>query len=319
MLRSILLSLTAESSYPILGALGRPIQAWFLGQLTRSHATLAARLHDEQGLKPYTVSTLLDERGRSLRAGSWLEPGQECLLRITTLNEELSETLEKRVIRRLQNHLTLYKMDFRVDGIYTKYSEHEWAGEASFSEIAQDSQLSQSGNRVRLEFASPTVFRNNGLDICVPLSGQIFRSLWEKWNAFAPVPMQIHEFWPSFAADCILVDELTAVNTKHWEFAEGARGAATGFTGTVGFSLAPKGKVKKSWQEYWDGASTVMQSLAGFAFYSGVGHHATIGMGQSRMLQIDKQQLRIPAEQTRSKNKNWLRLSENKKGTAQLT
>lgn len=66
MLRSILLALTAESSYPILGPLGRPAQAWFLGQLTRSHASLASRLHDEQGLKPYTVSTLLDERGRPL-------------------------------------------------------------------------------------------------------------------------------------------------------------------------------------------------------------------------------------------------------------
>lgn len=285
MLSSILLSLTAESSYPILGALGRPIQAWFLGQLTRSHASLAARLHDEQGLKPYTVSTLLDERGRSLRAGSWLEPGQECLLRITVLNEELSEVLEKKVIRHLQSHLTLYKMDFRMDGIYTKHAEHEWAGEASFSEIAQDTKSISADSRVRMEFASPTAFRNNGLDVCAPSSGQIFRSLGEKWNAFAPEPMQIHEFWPSFASDCILVDELTAVNTTHWEFAEGARGAATGFTGTVGFSLIPKGKVKKDWREYWDGSATVMQSLAGFAFYCGVGHHTTIGMGQSRVLQ----------------------------------
>jgi CRISPR-associated endoribonuclease Cas6 len=285
MLRSILISLTAESSYPILGALGRPIQAWFLGQLTRSHASLAARLHDEQGLKPYTVSTLLDERGRSLRAGSWLEPGQECLLRITVLNEELSEVLEKKVIRRLQNHLTLYKMDFRVDGIYTKHAEHEWAGEAAFSEIAQNTKTVSADSRVRMEFASPTAFRNNGLDICAPSSGQIFRSLWEKWNTFAPEPMQIHEFWPPFANDCILVDELTAVNTTHWEFAEGARGAATGFTGTVGFSLIPKGKVKKDWREYWDGSAIVMQFLANFAFYCGIGHHTTIGMGQSRVLQ----------------------------------
>ena len=69
MLRAILLSLTSESSYPIMGALGRPAQAWFLGQLTRSHAALASRLHDEKGLKPYTVSTLLDERARPQRTG----------------------------------------------------------------------------------------------------------------------------------------------------------------------------------------------------------------------------------------------------------
>lgn len=282
--RSIIISLTAESSYPILGALGRPIQAWFLGQLTRSHASLAARLHDEQGLKPYTASTLLNERGRPLRSGSWLEPGQDCLFRITALNEELSELLEKKIIRRLQNRLTLYKMDFRVDEVFTKRSEHEWAGDSSFSEIAQDKQISSSGSRVRMEFVSPTAFRSNGLDICAPSPGQIFRSLWEKWNTFAPEPMQIHEFWPPFVNDCILVDELTAVNTTRWEFAEGSRGAATGFTGTVGFSLIPKGKVKKDWREYWDGSATVMQSLARFALYCGIGHHTTIGMGQVRLI-----------------------------------
>ena len=286
MLRSLLIALTAESSYPILGPLGRPAQAWFLGQLTRSHASLASRLHDEQGLKPYTVSTLLDERGRPLRAGGWLEPGQLCWLRITSLNEELSDALEKKIVRRIPKQLTLYKMDFRVDDVFSTHSQHEWAGESSFSEIAQDVAMASSGNRVRMEFISPTAFRTNGLDICVPSSGQIFRSLWEKWNAFSPEPMQIHEFWPQFANDCILVDELTAVNTTHWEFAEGSRGAATGFTGTIGFALSPKGKVKKDWQQYWDGAATVLQSLAQFSFYCGVGHHTTIGMGQTRLVSM---------------------------------
>lgn len=284
MLRSLLISLTAESSYPILGPLGRPAQAWFLGQLTRSHASLASRLHDEQGLKPYTVSTLLDEHARPLRTGGWLEPGQPCWLRITSLNEELSDALEKKIVRRIPKQLTLYKMDFRVDEVFSTHSQHKLAGESSFSEIAQDVTMASLGTRIRMEFSSPTAFRNNGLDVCVPSSGQIFRSLSEKWNAFAPEPMQIHEFWPQFANDCILVDELTAVNTTHWEFAEGSRGAATGFTGTIGFSLMPKSKVKKDWQQYWDGAATVLQSLAKYSFYCGVGHHTTIGMGQTRVI-----------------------------------
>jgi len=110
------------------------------------------------------------------------------------------------------------------------------------------------------------------------------RSLWERWNAFAPEAMRIHELWPSFASECILIDELTAVNTTHWKFAEGTRGAATGFTEAVGFSLISKSKIKKSWREYWVGSSTVLQSLARFAFFSTVGHHTTIGMGQCRPL-----------------------------------
>ena len=90
--------------------------------------------------------------------------------------------------------------------------------------------------------------------------------------------------WPEFAEDCILVNELTSVNTVHWEFAEGTHGAATGFTGTVGFTLLPKTKIHEKWQPYWEGADVVLQSLARYSFYSGVGHHSTVGMGQAKAL-----------------------------------
>lgn len=284
MLHSNLLSLTAESSYPVLGALGRPAQAWFLGQVTRVNPGLAGALHDEKGLKPYTVSTLLDDNGRTLAAGSWLRPGQECWLRITTLNEAMSETLEKKILARLPERLTLYKMDFRINGVARRRAEHPWADSSSFHEIAQDAALAGAKNTVRMEFASPTAFRNNSLDVSLPLPGQVFRSLWAKWNAFCPEAMQVQELWPAFAEACIFVDELTAVNTVRWKFAEGTRGAATGFTGTVGFRLPPARALKDEWRDYTDGAAVVMHSLARFGFYAGVGHHATIGMGQARVL-----------------------------------
>jgi len=284
MLISRLISLTAESSYPILGALGRPAQAWFLGQVTRANPGLANTLHDEKKLKPYTVSTLLDDNGRPLSAGGWLKPGQECWLRITTFDESLSDLLENRVLAHLPERLTLYKMDFRVNGVARRRAEHPWADGASFHEIAQDAGLTGAKNTLRMEFASPTAFRNNSLDVSLPLPGQVFRSLWRKWNAFCPEAMQVQDIWPAFAEACIFVDELTAVNTVRWTFAEGTRGAATGFTGTVGFRLPSARALKDEWREYTEGAAVVMHSLARFGFYAGVGHHTTIGMGQARML-----------------------------------
>lgn len=284
MLLSVLLSLTAESSYPILGALGRPAQAWFLRQVTRANPGLAQRLHDEQGLKPYTVSSLLDEHGRPLGSGMWLEPGQFVWLRLTTLNDELSSALKKQVIQKLSKRLTLYKMDFRVDDVYERREEHPWAGSTSFAEMAQDAANTSPRNSVRMEFASPTAFRSNGLDVCLPLPGQVFRSLWTKWNTFCLEPMQVQDIWPEFAEACILVSEMTAVNTHQWIFAEGTRGGAIGFTGTIGYHLPDKKRLHTDWHPYYDGAATVMQSLAKFAFYAGVGHHTTIGMGQARVL-----------------------------------
>lgn len=281
---STLIPLTSVNPSPILGALGRPAQAWFLNQIMRKRPQLAESLHDDSGVKPFTVSTLLDRHGHPHKAGDWLKEGQECWLRITTIDEELSEIFLNNVLKKLPKTLTLYKMDFRIDGYTLNPREHSWAGQTSFAEIAQDSKYQKSSRTARMEFVSPTAFRANGNDIAIPAPQQIFRSLWQKWNALCPESMQVDDLWPDFAGDCILVNELTAVNTVHWDFAEGTRGAATGFTGTVGFTLLPKNKVSEKWLPYWDGADVVMQSLARFAFYSGVGHHSTIGMGQARVL-----------------------------------
>jgi CRISPR-associated endoribonuclease Cas6 len=281
---SLLISLTAETTYPILGALGRPAQAWFFRQLTRVSPALVEKLHDEQSLKPYTVSTLLDDNGRPLAEGSWLKPGQCCWLRITCLDEILSEIIENQVLPKLPDRLTLYKMDFRVDGVARNRAEHPWAGSSSYNAIAQDAALQAAGRFARMEFASPTAFRSNGQDVCLPVPGQVFRSLYAKWNAFCPEAMQLQEIWPQFADDCIFVNTLTALNSTHWTFAEGTHGHATGFTGTVEFVLPKTASLPEQWQPYADGSAAVMQSLAQFAFYAGVGHHATIGMGQTRLL-----------------------------------
>ena len=206
----------------------------------------------------------------------------------TTLKDELSTALKKSILKRPAKRLTLYKMDFRVDGVFEGRNENFWADGTTFSYIAQNSANAAPSNKVRMEFASPTAFRSNGLDVCLPIPGQVFRSLWMKWNAFCPEPMQLHELWPEFAAFSILANELTVVNTHHWIFAEGTRGGATGFTGTVGFQLPDKKRIAEKWHPYYDGAATVMQSLAKFAFYAGVGHHTTIGMGQTRVISTTK-------------------------------
>lgn len=284
MLLSAILFLTSTNSSPILGALGRPAQAWFLNQIMRRRPQLAETLHDDNGVKPFTVSTLLDRYGHPHKAGDWLKEGQECWLRVTTIGKELSEAFLLNVLKKLPKTLTFYKMDFRIDGYTLNPREHPWAGQTTFAEIAQDSKYAKVPREIRLEFVSPTSFGNNGKDIPIPIPGMLFRSLWQKWNAFCPESMQVDDRWPKFASDCILVNELTAVHTLRWEFAEGTRGVSTGFMGTVGLSLMPKSKIDEAWKPFWEGADVVMQSLAQYAFYCGIGHHSTFGMGQSRLV-----------------------------------
>jgi len=280
MLLSLLLPLTATNRYPILGALGRPANAWLLRELTRRRSDLAQLLHDDKGVKPYTVSTLLDDRGRPLAAGTWLQPGQTCWLRVTTFEQRLSEMLLE-MVKDLPARLSLYKMEFRLDGWTLDPAQHPWAGQTSFVALAQTERVNGRSREVRLEFASPTAFRSEGADVPLPIPALILRSHWQRWNAVVPEPMQIHALWPEFTAACVRVNELTAVNTERWIFGEGTRGAATGFTGTAGLILLPERQCR-DWAACWEDADRVLQSLAQFAFYCGTGHHTTIGMGQTR-------------------------------------
>jgi CRISPR-associated endoribonuclease Cas6 len=284
MLLSILLSLVSSSAAPILGALGRPANAWFLGQLTRHRPELAQALHDGNGVKPYTVSTLLDDRGRPLPAGKWLQAGEPCWLRLTAFEPQLSDAVLHQVLPKLPGHLELYKMSFRLDGYTLDPAQHPWAGQSTLTNIAQNSEHIEQSRQVRLEFATPTAFRSEGADVPLPIPAHVFRSYWQKWNSVAPEGAQIQDLWPGFAAACIMVSELSGLNTTRWTFAEGTRGVATGFTGAVGFTLLPRRQAGE-WAGYWDGAERVLQSLAQFAFYCGTGHHTTVGLGQTRPLQ----------------------------------
>lgn len=283
MLLSTLISVSPLRPSPVLGPLSRPVQAWFLGQLAKYQPGLTKDLHDLQGPKPYTVSTLLDERGRTLSEGYWLKTGESLWVRITSMSPELSEVILGSILPHLPGKIELYKMPFRVEGYTFDPAQNFWACASSFQDLADSVGLEKDSRRVRLEFASPTAFRTSGADTPLPIPEHVFRSLWQKWNAFCPEALEIDRIWPEFVKGCVMVSELTNLNTERWRFAEGTHGVSTGFTGTAAFTLLPPSQCKE-FAEIWEGADQVLRLLAAFSHFCGVGHHTTVGMGQVRRL-----------------------------------
>ena len=251
---------------PILVPLSVPLRGLFLRQITRYNPQLASRLHDAPGSKSYTVSALLSEYGRPLPFSSWLQAGQQVWARFTSLEEELSELLLKKILPGLPGQLTLYKMNFSLEGWTLNPFQHPLAGQTDFMSLKEEKWDFPSSRWARLDFLSPTVFRTNGNDISLPLPGFVFRSWWEKWNAFSPVAQQIDTSWPDFAEKCILVSSLQGLNTQQWEFANGARGAATGFLGGVEFMLLPQKKMPGFCRAGSAGSEKIFQNLAVLLF-----------------------------------------------------
>ena len=280
MLLSLLLTLTPTKPIILEGFYGRQAQAWFLGQIAQHDAEMAEDLHRHNGMRPYTVSSLIVRKGgpRGENGSIQVVPGNEIQLRITSLSEPLSELILTKIVTHLPQKLRLKWAEFKELRLS---EENHWDGEATFQSLVDDAAKSDSQS-VTLEFASPTAFRSGQVDITLPTPDQVWRSLWWRWNAFAPEELHIDTLWPDFASNCIVVSDFSLRSMKV-VFKQGEKGAATGATGQATYRLL-RPKHGPEFAPFYIGADQVLGNLAGFAMYCGVGHHTAIGLGQTRWL-----------------------------------
>lgn len=284
MLLSLLLNLTPTEPTILEGFYGRQVQGWFLKLVAQHDSELAERLHQSNGPRPYTVSGLIlrdRELGRIGEDGRIpLVPGNECQLRLTTLSRELSELLLGCMVPSLPQMLRLKWSHFKELRLA---EQNQWDGETTFEALIEKG-AGTRGESVTLQFASPTAFRSGQVDITLPVPEQVWRSLWWRWNAFAPPELHIDPLWPQFAANCLVVSDY-CLRAQKVQFKGGAKGAATGATGQATYRLLPE-RHSGDFAVFREGADQVLRTLAAFALYAGVGHHTTIGLGQTRWLGI---------------------------------
>lgn len=282
MLLSLLLTLTPSKPTTLRGFYGREAQAWLLGQIAQYDAALAEELHRPNTRRPYTVSTLLINNAgrRGVKGEIAILPGHEVQLRITSLDIELSEILLAKVMPNLPQHLRLKWTEFCELRLS---EENGWDEQTTFEKVVEHA-ARQKGDSVTLEFASPTAFRFEQVDQTLPTPELVWKSLYHQWNHFAPERLQLDPLWPDFAKRCIVVSDFCLRSLK-MEFLNGQKGAVTGATGRATYRLLPE-KHCGEFAPFRNVAGNVFRTLAGFALYAGVGHHTTIGLGQTRWLKI---------------------------------
>jgi CRISPR-associated endoribonuclease Cas6 len=259
-------------------------------------------LHNGQAQRPFTVSNLLElgwGRGAKVR----LSPDRCYTLRVTSFSPQLSALLRERVIAELPGTISLAGVPLRVTGSTTDGSTeasaacdelsrvelsralaevpgaHPWAGADTFETLAGRHTLeTHIPHRVSLRFASPTLFRSKDMNVPLPAPGLVFGGLLDKWNAFAP--FQLHPDTRRFAEDCLAVSRYR-LQTRQVVFGENSgRGAVAGFVGHCSYAIRARDR-------YWMG---LIQLLAAFAFYAGVGRRTTMGLGQTKALMNGKPQ-----------------------------
>lgn len=245
---------------------GRAHYAATLTHLQTIDPDLTAAIHGDNGPKPITCSDLIGAKAR--REGLAVRAGQPLRLRITGLTAPVTQALTS-LLDAPPLTWTVVEQEFQVTGVVCDFQRDPWTGRNSYEALAATHLLGgrSPSPAVTMRFSAPTGFKSKGMHMPIPLPELLFGSLVDRWNAFSTIT--VSPDMRRFAAEMIAVSryELRSRAVTHK-----AGSVRMGGVGVVSYRAL-------GGDRYW---WRVMQMLAEFACYSGVGVQTTTGMGQVR-------------------------------------
>lgn len=264
-LLSLVLTLKPRDRMSLPSALGRAAHAALLRAVADKDAALAESLHAARELRPFTVSPL-----RGKRDNGAVLPEASYTLRYTALQAEVAGALTE--LFAAGQALDLDGALFEVERVTHDRAQHPWAALTDYEELASRWLLARDtpSPRVVLSFASPTAFRSAGKTQIFPLPELVFGSLLDKWNRFAP--MRLPDETRRFAAECLGASRVHLSSHAAPFKSDGA--VKFGAVGMVTYAALNQDR-------YW---LSLVNLLADFAQFAGVGASTALGMGQCRRL-----------------------------------
>ncbi len=280
------LTLRAAHDGAIYGATGQHAAGFWLNSWRALAADVGDTLHDDRPLRQFTVSPLLGlpnaRRGQTLVAA-----GDEARLRLTTLDDREQVSLLTDWLVNLPPETTIGGVAWRFERLALAPSDHPGAGYATYAGL-RDRYRGGSPVPARwsLGFETPTAFHIQGESyLPFPLPERLAAGWLNRWNEYAPFPLLAHDDTTAgFLRRVEAGLRVSAYRLKTVSFrfrhmaANGRRVHEVPQIGCVGeltldgATLAPADRAAVS-------------SLVDFAFFCGSGHHTTMGMGQTRVME----------------------------------
>jgi CRISPR-associated endoribonuclease Cas6 len=278
MLTSLVLQFTPDRPAELPRDLGRASHAIFLRLMSEREPALAQSLHESDDLRPFTCSSVF---GGHRRGGALLAaPGEALWMRYTGLTEPVSRFLQALAQsygalpagRGEPLTLEFEGVPCRATGATLDSAVHPRASSATYEQLSAPYLLSREtpGARIDLRFVSPTAFKARGQNLPLPLPGSVFGSLLDKWNAFAPLAMP--DDARRYAEECLALSRFDG-RTRALRGKQGA--VQIGFVGLARFTATNRDR-------YW---LSLMNVLADYAVYAGIGRLTSQGMGQARRME----------------------------------
>lgn len=252
---------------------GRAAHALLLKVLSQADPSLAERLHAQEGLKPFTASNLLGHFKSGVP-----DTEQTYTLRFTAVQLEPANILVQAAREggslAVGSHIELDYIPFQIEAASLAPEQHPWAAVTSYQALFQANMLPANPppRRISLHLASPTGFQSSGSTLPLPLPELVFGSLLDRWNTFAPVALP-HDL-RRYARECLNISRFH-LRSLGVPVKEG--GLRVGAVGEVTYTTS-------NYDRYW---MSLVNTLAAFAQFSGVGAGVSGGLGQCRKVEPD--------------------------------
>jgi CRISPR-associated endoribonuclease Cas6 len=303
-LLSLVLTLRPLHALAEVPSLGRAAHAVLLSAVHWADPALAEQVHNGSEMRPFTTSDVI---GLSRKTG--LRPDRTYSLRFTALTTPVAQSLIKATLAATPSAasplegegcrgedgplspgstIELGPARFRLEAVdagpnpqshrdatqsesQNPKSEvhHPWAAATNYEDLSAPWLLGRvtPPRLVTLEFFSPTTFKSEGRHMPVPLPHLVFGSLLDRWNAFAPVafPPEVRRY----AEECLALSSYQ-LRSSGVVLKEG--GLRMGAVGRARY-------VTTNFDRYW---MSLIQLLADFAIFAGLGAGTGMGLGQCR-------------------------------------
>ena len=263
LLTAMTITLRSPTDALLAHHLGRANYAETLRRLALIDRGLATTIHDGNGPKPLTCSSILD--ARVCKAGLQVRAGQCVRVRLTGITAPVSHGLLDGFVGRRPNLWTVDRHSFDVVGVTCDAAKDPSSGYTTYEQLV-DTRLRQ-GHRLSktlpLCFAGPTAFKSQGVHVPLPLPELVFGSLVERWNHFSPETLKAT--FREFARTQIVISFFD-VHSRPVRHKNGS--VRMGAVGEVTYRVLN--------QDYL----VTAHILADYAKHAGVGVQTTNGMGQ---------------------------------------
>ena len=198
-----------------------------------------------------------------------MKAGQACWLRVTLAGEELFGVFVRRFLQGgTQPTIRLGQVELGVSEVLTSPGSHPWAGYTTVDDLLANA---RPRDTITLEIASPTSFSlgDNRVEV-MPRPELIFGTLHKKWASWCgqDLSLPLNREW---LREYALVSDWR-MQSRMLRYGPQAQ---IGSEGQVTFRLFEAERE----------ARTLLNILADFAFYAGIGRKTTQGMGQVRRIE----------------------------------